>query len=227
MLIEAVSSATSQEIDQQVVEIIVIKTYVDVDLDLLLLKKNIKSIKLSKGPLGEKVSAGIASARGEIISFLEDDDLFSVSKATKMLELFSKFENLVYCHNSFLEIDIKSKPIETNKLKQIKSDKLIHSPVNEASQLKGLLKFQPASGLSSISIRKSNLIDYLEVIKEFNFLTDSAIFFLSSLKGGDFYLSSEILTYYRIHNSLKVFTNKCKSKLRIDNFDNSTLKKSS
>ena len=74
-LLNAIKSVLKQTLEKKYYEIIVIKNFLDKDIDDLIDEKKIKHI-LMEGTLGEFLYKGISEANGEIISFLDDDDLF-------------------------------------------------------------------------------------------------------------------------------------------------------
>ncbi|AAT42912.1 glycosyltransferase [Picrophilus oshimae] len=76
-LLDAVKSALNQTLSKEKYEIIVIKNYNDDNIDEFLNKNNIKNI-IMDGTIGEYLYKGINESKGDIISFLDDDDLFLI-----------------------------------------------------------------------------------------------------------------------------------------------------
>ncbi len=176
-LLNAIKSVISQTLDKKYYEIIVIKNYNDEAIDNFINANNIKNIVMD-GTIGEFLYAGVTGASGEVISFLDDDDLFFHNK----LEIiFNKFKrnNIVYYHNDHTTINENGE----NLAKPV-SDNIIFN-------------------LSSISIIKDN-INYNNLRKIVRNPDD--FMYLSALESNKkFIKGKEKLTYYRLHSSASNF----------------------
>ncbi len=93
---EAIESALNQTLDKKYYEIIVVH-YVDIDRDY----ENVRYIKCGDLNLGAQLAIGIENAKGNIISFLEDDDKFLPEKLQFVYDIF-KDENVVFLHNDYI-----------------------------------------------------------------------------------------------------------------------------
>lgn len=102
---EAIDSALSQSLDKEEYEIVVIKNYKDESIDKYIDENNIKNIYSKDITLAGKLAEGTLNSNGEIICFLEDDDLFTEGKLLHVYNLFKKYKNLVYYHNDYNPID--------------------------------------------------------------------------------------------------------------------------
>jgi glycosyltransferase involved in cell wall biosynthesis len=98
---EAVNSVLNQDIDRNKYEIIVVKDFYDSRIDEFLFRTCDLVINHQSETNGEKWTKGLTSSRGKVICFLDDDDLFHISKLSRILEVYSetKFD---YYHNSSL-----------------------------------------------------------------------------------------------------------------------------
>ncbi|MCL4383602.1 glycosyltransferase, partial [Candidatus Marsarchaeota archaeon] len=96
-LYDAVKSAIDQTIDKKLYEIIIIKNFEDRKIDRLIKNSNIsiKQIllksKLIYYPNGLLISKALKKSNGEIIVFLEDDDIFEKNKLQQVLKIFVSF----------------------------------------------------------------------------------------------------------------------------------------
>ncbi|SMD30796.1 glycosyltransferase family 2 protein [Picrophilus oshimae] len=176
-LLDAVKSALNQTLSKEKYEIIVIKNYNDNNIDKFLNKNNIKNI-IMDGTIGEYLYKGINESKGDIISFLDDDDLFFNNKLEYVYNLFKKNNNLIYYHNNSKIID--------------KNGKITKLRINA-----------PYFNMSSINIKKDiinidNIIYYIKKIS-----TDQDLFmYLCALESDKKIISNKMeLTYYRYHNS--------------------------
>ena len=174
-LSNAIKSVLNQTLDKKYYEIIVIKNFTDQNEDDFINKNKIKHIVMD-GSVGEYLDKGISEAKGEIISFLDDDDLFFENKLDIVYKVFKKDDNIVYYHNLCEPINENGKTLNINNM--------------NAS-----LDFN----MSSISIKKSivkiNKADKITI-------TPDTLMYLCALESGKKIINGkEKLTYYRFHNS--------------------------
>ena len=79
-ILDAVNSVINQSLERSKYEIIVVKNYLDDTIDKFLHENNIIDLYTDRKPLGAKIANGIEKSKGEVICFLEDDDLFLPEK---------------------------------------------------------------------------------------------------------------------------------------------------
>ena len=103
-LLNAIKSAINQTLDKRHYEIIVIKNFAENTLDAFIDKHNIKNIFMD-GTIGEFLYSGVSVSTGEIISFLDDDDLFSKDKLQVVYNKFKSNNNLCYYHNAHITVN--------------------------------------------------------------------------------------------------------------------------
>ncbi len=182
-LLNAIKSVLGQTLNKTLYEIIVIKNYNDEIIDKFIENNNIKNI-LMDGTVGEFLYAGIMESKGDIISFLDDDDLFVSNKLEYVYNLFKNNNNLVYFHNNTFYMDSNNK-----KLKNIQNNSIDFN-------------------LSCISIRKDIISKNL--LKEIWASPDTLMYLFSLRSNGKIVNSNTRLNFYRIHdkntsNNLKWF----------------------
>ena len=174
-LLNAIKSAVNQTLDKKYYEIIVIKNFTENSIDEFIGKHNIRNI-LMDGTVGEFLYAGVSVSAGVIISFLDDDDLFSNDKLEVVHNTFKSNNDLCYYHNTHITMDEKYQKFDSKLGKSV------------------------TFNLSSISVRKSIL--NLNYIKKISANTDHFMY-LSALESGKAIMSGkENLTYYMFHNSV-------------------------
>ena len=110
-LLEALKSTVNQTLDRKHYEIILIKNFRDDSIDKYTEENNIKNI-IMDGTVGEFLNAAIIKSQGNIISFLDDDDLFAKYKLEYVYNLFNNSDNLVYYHNNFIPINKNGNEID-------------------------------------------------------------------------------------------------------------------
>ena len=199
-LAKAIRSVLDQTLDRSLFEITVIKNFADEEVDDLIRKNNIIEIFTAKEKLGEKLILGIMESKGEIICFLEDDDIFFPDKLKKIQEVFND-KSIGYFHNSYLLIDqygneLKGKLHVCSVRKRITiiNRKLKMSDIRRAIRSNGFFN------LSCISVRKDILERKLEYLTGLQVAVDNFMFYLSLDSGFDVIIDNAVLTRYRIHN---------------------------
>jgi hypothetical protein len=60
----------------------------------------VRNIIVKEEPIGAKIVKGVEGTRGEIVSFLEDDDLWLPQKLGTVKQVF-KDNKVIYSHNNF------------------------------------------------------------------------------------------------------------------------------
>ena len=110
---EAVESALNQDLDKKKYEIIVIKNFYS-EIDKILKANKIKSVFYNPHKKEFNVAPAIKISKGEVISFLDDDDKFERRKLSTVYKLFTENPELGYYHNNYTIINHKSKIINSN-----------------------------------------------------------------------------------------------------------------
>ena len=197
-LYDAVKSAIDQTIDKKLYEIIIIKNFEDKKINKLIEKSKdikIKQIllksKLIYYPGGMLISKALKKADGEVICFLEDDDIFEKNKLQQILKVFENNKNVVCYNNNKLIIDKNGKKIKNENEKNLEPFILYLHNINH----KLIKKFN--FNVSSISIH-SNIIN-LSYLRQVPLGMDIFLFYLS-LINGEIYIDNKKLTRYRVHN---------------------------
>ncbi len=219
-LLEAFKSAINQTLDRDKYEIIVSKNFKDRDLDNYIRKNNGKLIYFKERNMGKHLANEIQYAQGEVICFLDDDDLFSKHKLKFVYSTFNKNKNICYLHNYEYFINDKGKilNINLNKYKINKSFLLSNKDKQKLKLIRIEQDYDPIFNMSSISVKKDSLVNYLGYIKKLTGNQDGFIYFIALNSKMDLYLCNKKLTYYRIHTSTSMdltnYTNYKKKILR-------------
>lgn len=199
----AINSILNQTLDQSLYELIVVSNF-EIKLKI---DKNYNYINIVKTTSNKRLNLmvyGIKEAKGEILCFLDDDDLFSKDKLEEVLEMFVNNDKLGYLHNSFSLIDKNGNNVTDNQLiklwKQARKD--YHIPhVKVKRYLRKITNYSGLVNLSSMSIRSSiidkNTLDYFENLPG---NMDEFIFYELLRSNYDLLLSKNILSFYRLHN---------------------------
>lgn len=200
---EALNSAIEQFHENIETEIIFVKNFNDARIDGICKSNGIITID-REGSIGEYLSNACARATGDVIMFLEDDDVFTDGKIKKIIDLFASNKNVLFIHNGYCTIDDFSRKIQYKRL----LDKH-HSAGNfnliYNYRSRKLLDFISSSNadfnLSSMSMRKDLITpDFLAFLSSIKSNPDAILLYYSLSTGGDVLATSEVLTKYRVHN---------------------------
>lgn len=172
----ALDSVLNQTLQERNYEVIIVKNFVDEVIDNYISTKSVRSFFLEDETLSGKLSFAIRHSNGNILCFLEDDDLFLKNKLERVFFIFTS-EEIDYFHNQYYAINENG-----NRIK---------------------FKFEtPDFNLSCISIRKKIInINLLAELND-NIVVDSFFYYTNIEYGGKFSISNEILNCYRVHNSI-------------------------
>jgi len=174
-LLDAIKSAINQTLDKKYYEIIVIKNFEDDIIDNYITKNNIKGIISNNKLLAAKLFEALNVANGNIISFLDDYDLFTNNKLEIVYNKFKNNNKLCYYHNGYVPVNDKYEKLNS------KGDKGI------------------AVNMSSISIKKDIL--NLDNLKKITYNEDDFIYLSAPESNKKIIKGKEKLTYYMFHNS--------------------------
>lgn len=210
---DAIESAINQSIDRSIYEIIVVKNFDDPEIDNLIAANQVISVKSSKNSLvGEDLSKGLEISRGEIISFLDDDDKFQVNKLETIFNIFQKDKEIVYYHNSQQFESVNRYMGPTYKtIKQIYDTKFLKRSLKHL--ISKYTTIPLVFNISSISVRKAHYIKYAEALKKLANHTDDFFFFLGLNLDGKYFFDDLPLTIYLRHDSASKAIHKLDSKV--------------
>jgi glycosyltransferase involved in cell wall biosynthesis len=185
-LLDAVNSALNQTLPKDEYEIIVVKNFSEYD-DIL---KNlgVKTVFSNEENQGADIVNALSYAEGEVICFLDDDDIWVPWKLEKVKEAF-KEESLGYYHHALLAFrqgenisELIDKLKENNK-EFIRNRFIDLSPVNS----------------SSTCIKKDTLIKCISQLKKVRYFIDNFYYYFALLKNYKIKFDPVILTLYRQH----------------------------
>jgi glycosyltransferase involved in cell wall biosynthesis len=195
---EAVLSALNQTISKDKYEILCVVGFKDEVFSSFLKDNNIKEFYCD-GTYGERLITGLMHSNGEIIVFLEDDDLFKKDKLENVLKAFES-TGCVYYHNNIDLIDKNSKEILKKVhpyYKQIKK-KIIWNPPRGINKI---IRQRGDFNMSSIAFLKNDLLKYRDILVKINASPDTTVFYLLLQNNKPFFFDTKRLTLYRVHES--------------------------
>ena len=198
----AIQSVLNQSIDRSRYEIIVVSNFT-FNLIGFPSDAEITTIVMN-GSVGEFLFAGIKAAKYEIISFLDDDDVFEPDKLQRLIDVFSLSPQLSYYHNGVRYVDSGLRPIThfrlvEKKMQPLKDIIIVIDPKKKLNMIRKALEYNGDFNLSSIAIKKECSEKYMSTLRGINGLTDGFFFWSSLAINGQIMIESKKLTNYRMH----------------------------
>jgi len=214
-LFDAVNSVLSQDFPRDKFEILVVKYELDSDkeIDKKLEELGVRVINTKEVSLGAKIAVGAEEAKGDVLAFLEDDDLFLPGKMSRLHEVFSRDEKIGYYHNEMIFFDIdKNEVIKKDtefrrkfilRFKRHFKDDLIIKGIEFWRKIPIVSTFFFAFNNSSIAVKKDVILYFNKVYKysESNHAIDFLHFLLSLELEHLAAMDRRELTLYRVHSS--------------------------
>jgi glycosyltransferase involved in cell wall biosynthesis len=194
---EALLSVLNQTIPRSEYEIICITGFKDEDLSSFMRQNNIIEL-FDDTTLGSRLVTGLNRSSGDIIVFMDDDDLFRNDKLEKVINAFDK-TGCIYFHNNVQLIDRNSR----NILESIEPyDKQIDCIMlwYPLRRFKMIIRHRGDFNMSTIAVLKKEVCKYNDIFPDIDASPDSIIFFLLLQANKPFFFSTEKLTMYRIHH---------------------------
>ena len=154
----ALDSVLKQNINISEYEIILVTSWETNSLcDEVLNRVRIVTVKHYKVPIN-LIHIGIKESRGEILCFLDDDDIFDENKLEIIKEIFLKYPSVGFVHNAFRLVNEEGKEINRSitryRYSQEKRDYLIRNKDVE-NKLNKIASNNGFSNVSSMSVRRS------------------------------------------------------------------------
>lgn len=204
-IVKAVESVLDQDFDRDKYEVIVVKNFSDAFIDEYLQKHRIINVRSTDMQIGKKFAEGLRISVGEIVCFLEDDDVFLRNKLKEVCDTFNSYPDLIYFHNNVSFISENGVPIEnfstTSTRGMTRINKVYVKSENKDNKVFRLFDLRAYWNNSSISIKKSNFLGNLTILSNIKTMFDGAIFFSALCTKGDILLTGRVLNYYRVNRN--------------------------
>lgn len=201
----AVKSVLEQDLDRSQYEILVVKGFVDSEIDPWLREtgaENIVSIDTGPSP---KFALGIRRSRAPIITFLEDDDFYEPRRLSRIRHAFEIEPSLGFYHHGFSIIGKEGLEFRRQSLRGVRPlgiggarSRLLTdtSKERESRRLAGL---QPEFNTSSCAISRRAVEPALPYLERMHSCADTIFFFAAMIASCSLLVNTEPLTRYRIH----------------------------
>lgn len=201
---DAIDSVISQTLDKDQFEIKVITNFDNTELENKEKFHGITFLRIDEQGIGKMILKAVNISRGEIISFLDDDDLFFHDKLQVVYNLFKTHKDIVYFRHNFKEFFNDSNFVESDFFHQNTLNIQIYKmKVKSKSDIAKAVRLGAPLNMSTISISKNILINYSNAWCMLTTAPDFMAFFSAVCDEGKYLsISEEVLSFYRIHNSM-------------------------
>lgn len=199
---EALKSILEQDYEKNLMEIIVLTNIPSVlvffnSFDLILTRVYFYENETE----GEVLYKGLLLSRGDVISFLDDDDIWMSNRISEIANLFKNFSNVGYYHNSVIPFIDNDSLLRRKKYETLpKHGSLYVKNSDKSSLIRRLTGYYPDFNLSSICVRRSIVSLRIEDLKIVPTSPDTFLYFCAMESNADLFIDSKSLTYYRHHN---------------------------
>ncbi len=215
----ALESLISQDAALGEFEVIVVKNFDNPEVDRTIRRMGARSLYDNSAHPYAFSEEAVKSAKGDVICFLDDDDLFLPQKISSVTDAFTKNPEVDYYHNSMDYINVNGDAINPpysfsfSVLKK-HSRETVLSHEEAGKRIHELIANKWDYNKSCISVRKKLLIDHLELARETVSAYDSLIFYLAALCGRSVMATPKILTHYRLNRKSVTMSSRYKFSVR-------------
>ncbi len=187
-------------------EIIVVHNFEDPDLERELAGQGIRTVTDRRTPVGASVARGLEEARGEVVSFLDDDDEFEPEKSATVAAWFREDPELALARNGYRPIDLQGRPVPGWPACEWPGTAPRAPVVLRTVAEKRASRVLPMYNLSTISVRRSTLRPFLPAFENVAAGSDSLVFLSALSSPGAVRVDPLVLSCHRIHNSTSMET---------------------
>lgn len=196
---EAIRSALDSAISPESFEVILVADALPSELRGTIEGWGVRIFDSDTPFVGETLATGIAEARGEVVSFLDDDDRFHPDKVGTVVREFAE-PSLLYFHHGFRRVreDGRPFPVRT-EIRPIRTWiplPLTRSDAGRVRRAGGYLN------KSSIAVRRSALLPQLPILRRISNADDFSMLLLVGGRGYALLDGTKVLTDYRTHPSM-------------------------
>ena len=201
----AVESVLGQDADRSAYELVVVKNFVEESIDSFLDGIGATRVLCTEKGACRKVAEGIRVARGRILLFLDDDDLFEPEKLRRVLSEFQANSRLGFYHNqvSYIgpdgaSLDVKqARPFGLRPLGRARRVYLVNGA--DDNHLNRLANSRPAFNASSMAIRHDIALAGFPYLLRLEGARDLFFLYLALVSGQALLFDDARLTRYRVH----------------------------
>jgi hypothetical protein len=200
----AVSSVLAQDLERSAYEIIVVKGFEDAALDAFLRDAQITTVSLG-GSSAQLWVAGLRACRGDVIFFLDDDDVFEPGKLRAVRAEFEADPTLGYYRNLFRLIGSDGTALRPEQLRPFGlqtprlTTRIRLTDIEKEAKVGTLAGTFPDFTTSTIALRRSFAETVLPLLAEIRWMSPTAMFVAALGTEYTLLLDPRVLTCYRLH----------------------------
>jgi glycosyltransferase involved in cell wall biosynthesis len=196
---QAIQSVINSTLPRDSYELIVVKNFRDEFVDNIVEKLGGKSVLVDIAPIGANISIGIRMARGDVITFLEDDDMYHPVRLEVIADVFRRDPTIIYYHNNVVVIDELNSPVYDKMIERTNIPRKVVAK-NGEEKLNAFKLYKWCLGLrpSAMAVRRSFIARWVNIIKLFPDLVDILIYLFAIVNEGTVLHDPRRLTYYRV-----------------------------
>ncbi len=191
-LLEALQSAVNQTLKRDKYEIICIKNFKDAKIDRYIKDNGIINILKNQATIGEYLYLATKKSHGEVLVFLDDDDIFDNRKLSRVYGLL-KSSDIEYYHNNITK---EKEFINTVKLEE----KALKITADEYTKKYNILH-SSAFCMSAIAIKKILMQKYLKEVVNLRGNQDCFSLSIALANNSNVLIDNNKLTFYRVHGN--------------------------
>ncbi|MCI4334501.1 MAG: glycosyltransferase [Thermoplasmata archaeon] len=194
----AVASVLGQSLSRSEYELIVVKNFEEEETDRFLRSQGVQLLRSDRDALGGKLAEAIAAARGEVLTFLEDDDLYAPDRLACVRRAFED-PQLGYLHNATQLVDRQGLPLAGSFRSESRRQIDVAPKDRSRRAVRWLLRASAYFNLSSIALRREAIASALPHLAETNLTCDNLLFYSALVAPLALRNEPAPLTYYRLH----------------------------
>jgi len=195
---EAILSVLGQTLPRSQYQIVLIKNFGSESVDSLADKNQIVNVQSRDVGLGDKYIEALEVSDGDVLCFLDDDDLFDRRKLEAVSRAFSEYPELGYFHNRYVPFRNDHVPLVPAKVaKHSSKAELLSSTSLEPRDMYNLIQLNV--NCSSISMKREIVASYSDLLRPCKAAVDVLLLYAAILSRKPMMVCPDVLTYYRIH----------------------------
>ncbi|HUI38763.1 MAG TPA: glycosyltransferase family A protein [Thermoplasmata archaeon] len=202
----AIGSVLAQSFPRSGYEVIVVKNFDDEASDRLIREHGLVGLFRTETALGIHLKAALDRARGEVVAFLNDDDLWEPGKLERVAELFRSRPSLGFHATSYSVIDEDDRPASKasdrfsglERFAGREGRSFSAGPASSPEELARFVEANPGSD-STISLRTAILRRFSSDLEVLPSSVDTFLLTCGLLSGSDLLIEYVPLTRLRVH----------------------------
>jgi glycosyltransferase involved in cell wall biosynthesis len=194
-------------------ELVVMKNFEDAALDRSLTDQGVRVLSSGSVTHGVAIARAIRESQGDLIAFLEDDDLFVGDKLRRLRDIFASHPGTRFLHNGYLEIDEQGNPARpSDERRSIDLGMRGRSPemydgAEKRRKFRRMGAALPEAHLSCMAVSRTSVLGALDLLERLSIGVDYFLFVCGVVSNGPVCVVPDKLTAYRRHpdsNSLSL-----------------------